>query len=142
MYSWLKKHMLFFLYAPKVANAPKAKKTTDSYDDFIVIRLDLKKKKQTISKVLRDQVWTTYVGKQFQTKCMCCSFETIDVFHFECGHIVPESKGGSTELSNLRPICRTCNLSMGNQHLQDFQKKWKFSEERFLQSLKFVPKSS
>jgi hypothetical protein len=29
---------------------------------------------------------------------------------------VPESKGGATEIANLRPICSRCNLSMGSQY--------------------------
>jgi len=41
------------------------------------------------------------------------------VFDFQCGHNVPESKGGSTTLQNLVPICSRCNLSMGSQHTFD-----------------------
>jgi hypothetical protein len=37
------------------------------------------------------------------------------VFDFQCGHNVPESKKGKTDISNLVPICSRCNLSMGSQ---------------------------
>lgn len=30
-------------------------------------------------------------------------------------HIVPKSKGGGPELSNLRPACARCNSSRGNR---------------------------
>jgi len=38
------------------------------------------------------------------------------VFDFQCGHDVPESKGGETILENLVPICARCNLSMSNTY--------------------------
>jgi len=40
---------------------------------------------------------------------------TITPFTFQCGHNIPESKGGETDISNLRPICANCNLSMGDE---------------------------
>ena len=40
-------------------------------------------------------------------------------FNFEVGHNVPESKGGATDLGNLRPICGKCNRSMGDEYTID-----------------------
>lgn len=76
--------------------------------------------KEKIPKALREQVWITHVGKKFHTKCTVrwCK-NTISVFDFQCGHNVPESKGGSLELSNLRPICARCNLSMNDSYTID-----------------------
>lgn len=73
-------------------------------------------KKQKIPKALREQVWITKIGKRFDSKCKTtwCS-NTITVFDFQCGHDIPESRGGSTDISNLEPICSRCNLSMGNE---------------------------
>lgn len=41
---------------------------------------------------------------------------------FRCGgvattadHILPKSRGGGPELTNLRPACRRCNSSRGNR---------------------------
>jgi hypothetical protein len=36
--------------------------------------------------------------------------------HLECDHIVPVSKGGNSELSNLQTLCRKCNSGKSNRH--------------------------
>jgi len=76
--------------------------------------------KDKIPKALREQVWITHVGKKFETKCTIrwCK-NTITVFDFQSGHNVPESKGGVTEISNLRPICSRCNSSMNDSYTID-----------------------
>lgn len=76
-----------------------------------------KKAKTTIPAALREQVWLTHAGRAYEHKCLvpwCQNMMT--VFDFHVGHNVPESKGGATELANLRPICARCNLSMGSQY--------------------------
>ena len=74
-------------------------------------------KKQKISQALREQVWIQRNGEVYQAKCMvtwCRNMVT--VFDFQCGHDIPESKGGPTKLENLYPICGKCNLSMSNTY--------------------------
>lgn len=72
-------------------------------------------KKQKISAALREQVWVQNVGDVFETKCtVTWCHNKINVFNFQCGHDIPESKGGPTDITNLYPICGKCNLSMSN----------------------------
>lgn len=74
-------------------------------------------KKKIIPKALREQVWIKYMGKNFESKCHIKWCENrINVFDFHVGHNIPESKGGNTDIENLRPICSRCNLSMGNNY--------------------------
>jgi 5-methylcytosine-specific restriction endonuclease McrA len=77
-------------------------------------------KKKNIPKALREQVWIKYNDNTLKMKChvQWCN-NTIDVFNFHVGHNIPESKGGSTTLENLRPICSRCNLSMSNDYSID-----------------------
>ena len=76
-----------------------------------------KVKKQTIPKALREQLWIKNCGKAFEHKCYVRWCEnTITVFDFHVGHDKPESKGGSLDLDNLKPLCARCNLSMGNNY--------------------------
>ena len=73
--------------------------------------------KSMISAALREQVWLQQNGRVFEAKCATTWCENkISVFDFQCGHDVPESKGGPTDINNLFPICPKCNLSMGNQY--------------------------
>ena len=77
-------------------------------------------KKQKIPKALREQVWIHHNGKLFVSKCKIpwCQNQ-INAFDFQCGHNIPESKGGTTTLENLIPICSRCNTSMGNSYTID-----------------------
>jgi hypothetical protein len=75
------------------------------------------KRKAKISAALREQVWLQHAGRVFETKCLVtwCT-NKITVFDFQCGHDIPESKGGPTNITNLYPICGKCNLSMSNTY--------------------------
>ena len=87
-------------------------------------------RKTKIPKALREQVWLKSMGERFDGKCkvVWCK-NRINVFDFQCGHNVPESKGGKTTLDNLFPICGRCNVSMGSQYTID---EWntKFASSR------------
>ena len=67
-------------------------------------------------KRIREVVWTTYNGETYSSKCYVswCN-NIINVFNYQVGHDIPESKGGTYDIGNLRPICSNCNLSMGNK---------------------------
>jgi 5-methylcytosine-specific restriction endonuclease McrA len=78
------------------------------------------KRKTPIPKGLREQVWRTYNGTNGVAKCFVtwCT-NRVTTFDYEVGHNVPESKGGATDIANLRPICGRCNRSMGNTYTID-----------------------
>lgn len=100
--------------------------------------MNIKKRKQPIPKALREQVWLVHMGKVFETKCKVTWCENrINAFDFQCGHNIPESKGGKTTIQNLIPICGRCNLSMGDQYSID---EWnrKFSSPVSLYSTSLV----
>ncbi len=79
-------------------------------------------KKKSIPKALKDLVWDKNIGKDKGTgECYVCN-QQLDSKKFHCGHIVAEKNGGETQLNNLKPICATCNLSMGTQNMEEFKK--------------------
>jgi hypothetical protein len=82
-------------------------------------------KKKTIPKSLRVQVWDTYIGKEKGfAPCYCCNNIEIRQTIFDCGHVIAEANGGETTLENLRPICSTCNTSMGTTNLEEYKKTY------------------
>ena len=76
-----------------------------------------KYRKVNIPKALREQVWLETFGKIYEHSCHIewCS-NIINVFDFHVGHDIPESKGGTLTIDNLKPICARCNLSMGDNY--------------------------
>jgi hypothetical protein len=76
-----------------------------------------KYKKSTIPKAIREQCWIQIFGETFKEKCYInwCKND-ISVFDFHVGHDKPESEGGTLDISNLKPICARCNLSMSNNY--------------------------
>jgi hypothetical protein len=82
----------------------------------------LNKKKKKIPKTIKNLVWDTYIGEDLGSgPCYVCS-KKINAKDFECGHIIAESKGGDITVDNLRPVCRTCNGSVGSMNMDEFKK--------------------
>ena len=80
-----------------------------------------KKKKKSISSTIKRLVWNTNIGEAIgKSKCTCCKSIDITQLSFNCGHIIAESNGGDTIVSNLKPICQNCNSSMGTKNMNDF----------------------
>ena len=79
------------------------------------------KRKIAIPKKLRQQCWENIFGKKYSHKCYIPWCTTIiDVWSFEVGHDIAESKGGSLNLDNLYPICSLCNKSMGTKSILEW----------------------
>ena len=89
-------------------------------DDFRDLPPETPYKKAKIPKALAEQVWISRMGHRFEGKCrVSWCRNKISVFDYECGHNIPECKGGKTTLDNLVPICARCNRSMGSQYTID-----------------------
>ena len=82
----------------------------------------MKIKRIKIPTAIKQALWVKYNGEVFKHKCFVkWCVRIIDCFTFEVGHNKPISKGGDNCIKNLRPICRQCNVSMGNRYTID---KW------------------
>ena len=87
--------------------------------------------RKSIPKPIRIQVWNEYIGEENGIgHCNVCSDE-IKITNFDCGHIISAKDGGENIVKNLAPICRTCNLSMGTDNLNDFKDKY-FSDKSYV----------
>lgn len=55
-------------------------------------------------------------------RCQICGATQADGVKLHVDHIVPVSKGGKTEMSNLRTLCERCNLGKGDKIEQSDRK--------------------
>lgn len=77
-------------------------------------------KKTKIPEQRRNEVWNTYFGDTRFGNCFVCE-KVIAENAYHVGHIVARAENGGNELSNLRPICITCNLDMGTTNMIDYK---------------------
>jgi hypothetical protein len=85
-----------------------------------------KEARKSIPKGVKKDLWIQNFGKEFEGNCIVCN-NVIDIYTFEAGHIESAANGGSDDFSNLKPICRSCNLSMGTMNLYEYKKKYYLS---------------
>lgn len=50
-------------------------------------------------------------------RCLCCG----EIKKLTADHVVPISKGGTSWLYNIQPLCLSCNASKGNHHCVDYR---------------------
>lgn len=78
------------------------------------------KPKIKINKKMRSDVWKKRNNNCMIGSCFTCE-KILDYESSHAGHIISEANGGLTILSNLEPICSTCNTTMGTKNLLDFK---------------------
>ena len=85
------------------------------------------KKKDQIPKKVKEEVWNKYIGDDIPKHlCLCCKLNRIKMVDFQVGHVISEKDGGTLAISNLRPICASCNHSMGSQNMIEYAKRYEF----------------
>ena len=73
-------------------------------------------KKKKIPTALRQQAWIKQFGVvEYKCPVTWCN-NKLTPFSFDAGHNIPESKGGKTSIENLIPVCKSCNLGMGDRY--------------------------
>ena len=104
---------------------------TDIEINFVEEVKPKKKGKEKIPVAVRKIVWNTYIGKDnVKGKCLCCNGEDITSTNFECGHVKSEKNGGEVSIDNLRPICSSCNKSMGTNDMDEFMTRYKIKKPK------------
>ena len=54
-------------------------------------------------------------------KCSYCGIELDPFSDWHIDHIFPKSRGGSNELENLTPACKSCNSSKGSKTIDEWK---------------------
>ena len=83
--------------------------------------------REKIPKIKKQEIWHYYIGEEIgKSKCLCCKLTDIVQISFHCGHVIAEAKGGELKMNNLRPICQSCNSSMGTTNMDEYIQKYGF----------------
>jgi len=91
-----------------------------------------KYKKNTIPHSLKRVVWNYWIGDDYaKSQCLCCGLTTISQMNFCCGHVVAEINGGKLVPQNLKPICQSCNSSMGTSNMDEFILKYGLKQKNY-----------
>lgn len=56
--------------------------------------------------------------------CFVCDVKLIKKDNYHAGHVVSKYHGGCDNLSNLKPLCKTCNLRMSTENMLDYKKRY------------------
>lgn len=81
-----------------------------------------KMKRLNINPNVKQTVWANHNGDTFEGTCFCCDM-SLEWRNHDCGHIIADSMGGLPIEENLRPVCRKCNLHMGNENMYDYMRR-------------------
>ena len=85
---------------------------------------NINKKRKPIKKPVRQALWTQYYQNSIEGLCYVCQTNKITCFNFEVGHVIAVANGGTDHIKNLRPICKSCNCSMGTQNLESYKMQY------------------
>lgn len=98
-------------YRARLARDPEFQKTRRAYS------LKSSRKRRAAGEFPQEQ-WEELLADAGH-KCLCCgSTEQIT-----CDHIVPVSLDGTNAISNLQPLCKSCNSSKGARNQMDYRSK-------------------
>jgi len=101
----------------------KAKLGVPKKNIAIIIKDANAEPRKTIPKKIRGEAWKIQFGDSTQGSCFCCK-KGLDVFDdWHAGHVISHSNNGADTADNLRPVCGSCNLSMGTENMDDFKKR-------------------
>ena len=83
--------------------------------------MQMQRRRGPLPAALRVAAWNAAFGERAgEGRCACCG-RAITQQGFECGHVISRHSGGLDTLDNLRPLCTTCNRSMGARNMDEFR---------------------
>lgn len=72
---------------------------------------------------VRAGVWWSILARDNWTCCSCGRSSKEEGITLEVDHIVPRSKGGNNDPSNLQTLCKKCNIGKSNRDDTDLRRK-------------------
>lgn len=114
--SWTRDTVLFrtFIDSPELMDAPLPEAAPPGQPLVARVRV-------SIPRAVRNSVWNEAFGREAGIgPCYCCK-RVVSQQDFECGHIVAVARGGLNDLANLKPVCGSCNRSIGARDMDEFK---------------------
>lgn len=71
---------------------------------------------------VRAGLWWSVLARDNWTCCSCGRQAQEDGITLEVDHIIPRSKGGTDETSNLQTLCKKCNIGKSNKDMTDLRR--------------------
>ncbi len=102
-----KKYRLARLDHFKEYNARRRKNNKRMYSEYARIRLH---RKRGNGGSYTSKEWDN-LCERFNNQCLCCG----ETAKLTVDHVIPVSKGGTSNIDNLQPLCRSCNRRKGVQ---------------------------
>jgi hypothetical protein len=87
------------------------------------VKVAKKPNKKKITLAMRDEIWEKYIGNSLSCLCPVCQKHNIRATSFSAGHVNAEAAGGVTDITNLVPICGSCNSRMNTENLFEYTRK-------------------
>jgi len=115
------KHCIKYILDYLPASFNEVKVVTQTITEVVEKKAVVRK---AIPKSLKSKLWKQYFGNNLIGKCYCCGAELEGLASWEAGHILAAANGGPDTIENLRPVCSTCNKSMGATHMDIFKEKF------------------
>jgi hypothetical protein len=108
-------------YESKAEAHAAINKMARTFEDLCPPLIYSAKPKKRLKQWNRDDIWLYHNGPHLEkVKCPCCQIRVISRDSFSAGHIQAESRGGSSQIDNIIPICDDCNGRMGPTHMYWF----------------------
>lgn len=82
---------------------------------------DAERKRQNRGARLPEHEWLPLRARVFARDGLVCAYCGTEDGPFECDHVVPVSRGGGHDLSNLAVACKPCNSSKGGRLLSEWR---------------------
>lgn len=71
-----------------------------------------------------NKLWNYMTKNGLSKVCYICSTDLIKNINYCAGHIHARVHSNDNTLSNLKPLCRTCNGRMGSQHMEEYKYRY------------------
>lgn len=110
-----------FALAQKNQLASISKLISTSAPDIPPQHINTDQTRKTIPKKIRGEAWIKQFGDSTKGSCYCCKVEFGIFDNWHAGHIIAHSNGGKDTADNLRPVCGSCNQSMGTENMDAFK---------------------